>query len=742
MISQYLSLVVPVTSPSILHSTLPYPYINTAAAVINAVNVNEADADFKEISEKKIDRIDNRLDGIERLLQSLTTGSDAGCSELHRHSTKSNASTISHSEHAVDAPDSLESGPLDSQGPEFEGDSSLAAHTAVASELFIQEVQENSQSSNPAMQTALSSLHEIVSQVNKYSSSQGATFRNAKALPPGGLSELPMPPMQAVLAALHGRNGLSQLHSSVICCFRSIESFTELCLKVYFTYGNFSQADFIIVNVGLYYIFLECSFINSDDATRNEYRTHARLCQCNLETALSNLSLILPRTYEVVEALLLGAMYASEVSRTSLAWLLNSTAITIGQTLGFHRAPSRSSVTIEGNDNRDYQALLFWMGYTMDKGLALRLGYAPIMSEEDINVSESAIDSVHDSWSDILRAWVVHAKLQGRIYTQLYSAAALALPISQRQSRVPALVAEMRTMIAEALQLAAMTGDLDHSCSTTPENYTIRSITVHSNLVNFLGSLTLVYRAGGDLYAEDCLQSAKEAMEMHIRSLEMLDKNSGVRDMYLHWAILYTPFVPFTVIFCHIIKSPDRSDLNLLQRFVQSLQSACELSDPITKFHAVCDTLFNVALRYIEVKTLHQRRAVEETFDKYLNALGLMPSHEDKSDETMENVISGSEAFGLIDVSDAPADELYQVPGNGEWVALRLIIDHDGWRTAVARRREQGNPAVWGEAETETIVTARLIGMDKALGWLDQRLFPRDLFHPSPETPASAMHGT
>ncbi|KAL7768442.1 hypothetical protein ACKLNR_002743 [Fusarium oxysporum f. sp. zingiberi] len=276
--------------------------------------------------------------------------------------------------------------------------------------------------------------------------------------------------------------------------------------------GNLRAADFIIVNVGLYYIFLECSFITSDDATRNEYRTHARLCQCNLETALSNLSLILPRTYEVVEALLLGAMYASEVSRTSLAWLLNSTAITIGQTLGFHRAPSPSSITIEANDNRNYQALLFWMGYTMDKGLALRLGYAPIMSEDDINVSESAIDSVHDSWSDILRAWVVHAKLQGRMYTQLYSAAALALPISQRQSKVPALVAEMRTMIAEALQLAAMTGDLDHSCSTTPENYTIRSITVHSNLVNFLGSLTLVYRAGGDLYAEDCLQSAKEAM--------------------------------------------------------------------------------------------------------------------------------------------------------------------------------------------------------------------------------------
>jgi len=101
--------------------------------------------------------------------------------------------------------------------------------------------------------------------------------------------------------------------------------------------------------------------------------------------------------------------------------------------------------------------------------------------------------------------------------------------------------------------------------------------------------------------------------------------------------------------------------------------------------------------------------------------------------EFRHKVLNG-QAFGLIDVSDAPADELYQVPGNGEWVALRLIIDHDGWRAAVARRREQGNPAVWGEAETETIVTARLIGMDKALGWLDQRL-PTGPFPPQPRNP-------
>ncbi|KAJ4137113.1 hypothetical protein NW768_002693 [Fusarium equiseti] len=155
--------------------------------------------------EKKIDQIDKRLDGIERLLQELTRSNidhNGNPVESHTQSIKDNRSKLS-SGSPFDEPQIDES-----PGLEFEGGSSLSAHTVAASEIFWQEVQESSlQDRNPAINTVLSSLHEIVSQVGKHSSSGGVTLGNAKALPHGGLSELPMPPMPAVLAALHGPKG-------------------------------------------------------------------------------------------------------------------------------------------------------------------------------------------------------------------------------------------------------------------------------------------------------------------------------------------------------------------------------------------------------------------------------------------------------------------------------------------------------------------------------------------------------
>ncbi|KAF5963680.1 fungal specific transcription factor factor domain-containing protein [Fusarium bulbicola] len=556
-------------------------------------------------SERKIDQMDKRLESIERLLQRLaneTIGDSNKHTELYARSIEVNTPPLSGSGNNLHASET---------GVEFEGDSSLAAHTAAATEAFQRVVRESSfQNPDPALTTTLSSLHEIVSQVSKTSSlsNGGLGFKHVKSLPRGGLSELPMPPMPAVFAALHGTN-----------------------------------ADFIIVNAGLYYIFLECSFIAEGDTTRQEYRAHAQVCQSNLETALSSLSLVLPHNYDTVEALLLGATYAIEVSRASLAWLLNSTAITIGQTLGFHRSASLSAVSTDKNIKHDDQALLFWTAYTFDKGLALRLGYAPIMTDDDINVSMSPIDSISFGWSDIFRAWVSHATLQGRIYDQLYCASALVLPASHRQARVPPLVAEMRTLIAEAFEMAANDKDRDQSSSEFPPNYTLRSVFVHANLVSFLGSLTLIYRGCGEAYVDDCLQSAREAMEMHIRFLGMLDEDSGVRGIYIHWAILYIPFVPFTVIFCHVIKSPDQEDMDRLERFVQSLQSSCAISESITKLHMVCSILCDVATQYVEIKTRHQTGDLGKPFDKYLNALGLMPSYEHGHNVRLEDATRGSE---------------------------------------------------------------------------------------------------
>jgi hypothetical protein len=96
--------------------------------------------------------------------------------------------------------------------------------------------------------------------------------------------------------------------------------------------------------------------------------------------------------------------------------------------------------------------------------------------------------------------------------------------------------------------------------------------------------------------------------------------------------ILYAPFIPFIVIFCHVIETSSAGDLQKLEVFVQSLQSACETSQAVDKLHRLSNVLYNVAVLYIEAKAqqgLDQDMVpVGNEFDMYLSQLGFMPMDE------------------------------------------------------------------------------------------------------------------
>lgn len=85
-----------------------------------------------------------------------------------------------------------------------------------------------------------------------------------------------------------------------------IDDFTQLCRKVYFPTDDFSHATFIIVNAGLYYLFIEQYALASDKATKEELEPLIHLCRVNLETSLSNTSLFMSSKVQTIQALLLG----------------------------------------------------------------------------------------------------------------------------------------------------------------------------------------------------------------------------------------------------------------------------------------------------------------------------------------------------------------------------------------------------------------------------------------------------
>lgn len=104
---------------------------------------------------------------------------------------------------------------------------------------------------------------------------------------------------------------------------------------------------------------------------------------------------------------------------------------------------------------------------------------------------------------------------------------------------------------------------------------------------------------------------------------------------------LNTPLTPFTVLFCHIIsrQTDCAEDLELLKRFIRSLQYSRNVSEGADKFYQLCSVFWKVAEAYIQVKDNETRnmqligqesnasaqQPITDDFDEYLTALGLVP---------------------------------------------------------------------------------------------------------------------
>jgi hypothetical protein len=182
-------------------------------------------------SEKKLDHFGHRLSGIESALRELTvsikksTGGTAspatgGPSHPAIQDATNHASSSSSRQFTPANPfDELDSDTSSDAGdPAYEGTSSLLAHTVQAREFLEHAVEREQQTLSAGMRSALSSLQQIVGlkQQKKRSGRLGlrkdVRFSNQKPIPPGGLKDLEMPPVQIVIDLLRDIKGMSIRH--------------------------------------------------------------------------------------------------------------------------------------------------------------------------------------------------------------------------------------------------------------------------------------------------------------------------------------------------------------------------------------------------------------------------------------------------------------------------------------------------------------------------------------------------
>ncbi|SCN82563.1 uncharacterized protein FFB20_06822 [Fusarium fujikuroi] len=480
----------------------------------------------------------------------------------------------------------------------LEGSSSLKAATVYASDFF-QTVLGHSPAADTStrVNAALSSLKQMI-EINSYRS-MGDRIPSRRETQNDGIRDLAMPPLHL---------------------FISKDRLIDCCREIYFAVDNFSLPTFLIANATLRYLFQEKAQASQDPLFRDEYRKLSQLCRDNLETAMNKFRVLAPPSLENVEAFLLGAIYAIEVSQPMLAWQLVSSAAGTCQTLGWHQlVPNSDSTT-------DRKISLFWLTYLLDKGLSLRLGRPAVIHDDEITLPERLDKAdVPGGWRGLLTQWIHHSRLVGRAYQDLYSPSALRASTHERGERARRLVAALKQIMDGSLMPLGQAHLMEHNTVDfgSAPNRMIKTV-LKADEVWYWTTLTFIRRAvpstesGHGAVSPVCLESARMAFEAHGECMRMTDPSSETKALYLLWTIIYTPFVPLIVVFCNVIETSNPEDIRILGEFCESLKPLCGIFEAIQELHDLCQVLYNLAISYVEAKSQSQGsldKMVQDGFD-------------------------------------------------------------------------------------------------------------------------------
>ncbi|KAL4908269.1 hypothetical protein BDW74DRAFT_174956 [Aspergillus multicolor] len=317
------------------------------------------------------------------------------------------------------------------QEESLKGQSSLSAHSSFALDFLHNAVgTEQGNGADSEFRTLLDIISPIVDAFTTHPVRPLPLFPNARLEQRTEVQDSGMPPIQTAVALLrlaeNDNNVDLEWTSQFFKKFLPSQSLSDLCLKIYFC-EDYTPAEFIIIYVALYFLGSCISNANKfhGHLTKQDYEVLMSTCQMNLETALSNLSLFMDPSYEMLLALTLSAIYALDSSRNSLASVIVRAASHATRVLEYHS----QNVGMDASGELNTKGLLFWIIYFLEKMLSLRTGRTSSIVDTEITLPlPQASPSLQFDFMDSIRSSIKVAGLAGRVYTELYSREALSLP--------------------------------------------------------------------------------------------------------------------------------------------------------------------------------------------------------------------------------------------------------------------------------------------------------------------------
>ncbi|KAK4502867.1 hypothetical protein PRZ48_006293 [Zasmidium cellare] len=584
--------------------------------------------------ENKIDRIENRLANIERLLRN---GASTTSSPADAHQTPSSVDSQGGSK----KPKRETADYLDDESAAatpFAGFTSMQAETLAAKDALEQTVGSSpSITQDRQLNEALSSLRNIVGRLKGDGNGPGAVSAPSPA--PDASDEAGVPPWdQARVIVERAKPYPPAVFSMCLPC-TPFETWVKKVEEMYDPHSDVSLAHKLIVFTGCVCLSGEFSALEKADSAE-WFDTLSKSFQRATLKAIGELPLVVSPTWDNMEALLAAATVCIDMCKPSLSWTLTSVAARLIQVLGYHRV---STLSQDEPKERNRKLLMFWMTYIMDRNTSLRVGRTPSIQDYDVDVPRPQPSrDIEAPLLHLLNFWIDVSRVQGKI-CWLYSPGALSQTLEERSRMVNELAIELN----RAYEARVKENDAILPIFTDPKaGFSTAEPMLEGDRIAYYTALTLVLQAIPATKSEQtpALEAARVCLGICRDLRQNFASNEYLWAGYCHWVILHNPLTPFTVVFGNVIAKHEAAldDLQLLEDYCVSLQPARRISEGVEKFYQLCSVFYKVAEAYVRAKQQESRRRIPSNkapmganqqwnqpltgeFDEYLSALGFAP---------------------------------------------------------------------------------------------------------------------
>ncbi|CAG8087699.1 unnamed protein product [Penicillium olsonii] len=322
----------------------------------------------------------------------------------------------------------------------FEGESTFLAHAVQASKAIEMHVDEVS-GSDPALKDTLSHLNTLIQPVT---SKEDYSFHSSLARLMPNIKLLPTTLVIGMLQRFKTRRPIF-LSSYAVTDLELVEN---LCRSIYFPIKPICIGQAASMH-GIFYFLLK-EYEAMKDILCQQFDFPAQIAQCekNFIMGLETYEIMSVPSFENILGLTMGAIKAQGEAKPFLYLSLISAAATHCQTLGYHRNMTYRDFP-EGKAENIRR--LFWTIYVFDKNTSLLLGKASQIQDCEIDTRYPSLplDPSLRPWDESFLLGIKLAIIQGRIYSDLYSAGAASKSSFDRADAINKLVVSMEQWRAD-----------------------------------------------------------------------------------------------------------------------------------------------------------------------------------------------------------------------------------------------------------------------------------------------------